>query len=113
MSTTWTPITSEALRREIDAGVTKMSPRERVLWSFLRVTPQKWALSPWGDAGGGFWVVAVGGETCIYYNDIEDGFNVSRFTRHGVIDDYFCNQDELQWVIHRMVEAIDAGSTTR
>jgi len=109
MSTTWTPITSEELQKEIDAGVTKMSARERVLWSFLRVKPRKWALSPWGDEGGGFWVVALGGDTCIYYNDIEDGFNVSRFSRHGFIDDYFCNQDKLQWVIHRMMEAIDAG----
>jgi len=109
MSTTWTSITSEELQKEIDACVTKMSPRERVLWSFLCVTPQKWALSPWGDEGGGFWVVAVGGDTCIYYNDIEDGFNTSRFTQHGVIDDYLCNQDELQWVINRMIVAIDAG----
>jgi hypothetical protein len=109
MSATWTPISSEELKKEIDSGITKISSRARALWSILRVTPQKWVLSPWGDEGGGFWVVATGGENCIYYNDIEDGFNVSRYTQHGIIADYFCSHDELQWVVHRMMKAIDAG----
>jgi len=86
-----------------------MSARERVLWNFIRVAPHKWKLSPWGDQGGGFCVVAIGGETCIYYNDIEDGFNVSQYTRHGEIPNYFCNQDELPWVVHRTMDAIVAG----
>ena len=107
MSATWTPISSEELQKEIDAGVSKMSARERALWNFLRVAPRKWVLSPWGDQGGGFWVVAIGGDACIYYNDIEKGFNVSRYVQHGVIANYFCNQDELQWLIFRMMEAID------
>ena len=109
MSTTWTPISVEELQKGIDSGIREMSARERVLWGFLRIEPRKWVLHPWGDAGGGFWVVGIGGDTCIYYNDIEHGFNVSHYTQHGVIGKYFCNQDELQWVIHRMMEAIDAG----
>jgi hypothetical protein len=111
MSTAWTPISSEELQNEIDAGVIQMSPRERALWGILSTSPRKWSLSPWGDQGGGFWVVAIGGSICIYYNDIEDGFNVSTFSRYGIIDDYLCNQDELQWVVRRMIEAIDAGES--
>lgn len=108
MSAKWTPITSAELQREIDTGVGKMSPSEKALWRFIHITPQKWKLSPWGDEGGGFWVAAIYGTACIYYNDIEDGFNVSPFTQYGAIADYWCSHDELQWVIHRMVEEIYA-----
>ena|SRR5687768_4991976 len=109
MSAMWTPISPEELQAEIDTGAARMLPREGALWRFVRITPEKWQLSPWGDDGGGFWVVAVFGETCIYYNDIEHGFNESQFAQHGVIADYLCNQDKLEWVIRRMMEAIDAG----
>ena len=48
-----------------------------------------------GDLGGGFWVVAIIGQKCIYYNDIEDGFNESEFEETGQIGEYLTNQSEL------------------
>ena len=67
------------------------------LWHLIRTPPEKWALHPWGDLGGGFWVVAVFGRSALWYNDIERGFNVSRFQTEGVIPsgEYWCNQDPL------------------
>ena len=86
-----------------------MSLAEMSLWIAIRIMPAKWELRPWGDDGGGFWVVAVFGGNCIYYNDIEEGFNISSFTVRcdggrliHRINDYFCKQDELHWIIHRM-----------
>jgi hypothetical protein len=37
----------------------------------------------------------------LWYNDIEEGFNVSRFTTVGSIPstEYWCNQDELRWAL--------------
>lgn len=62
------------------------------------VSPGKWDLPPWGDPGGGFWVVAVHLDRVLWYNDIEDGFNVSRFDVEGEIpaDEHWCNQDPLR-----------------
>lgn len=99
----------EELQKDIDAGFSKMSTSERSLWQNLNIKPEKWVLTPWGDEGGGFWVVAIYGNTCIYYNDIEEGFNTSSYAEYGRIDKYFCDQDELQWVIHRLMESILAG----
>jgi hypothetical protein len=73
-----------------------MGPRVLAFWERIRVRPVKWALPPWGDEGDGFWVVAVAGQECVWYNDIEEGFNVSRFETFGRIADYWCNQSELQ-----------------
>lgn len=66
--------------------------------------PAKWHLSPWGDLGGGFWVVAVRDDRVLWYNDIEDGFNVSRFTETGTIPstEYSCNQDDLAWALRAL-----------
>jgi len=107
---TWEPITLTDLVVEIGRGVQQMSAEELALWRRIRLEPSKWACEPWGDEGGGFWVVATVGQYVVRFNDIEDGFNVSPFTNHGVIDDYWCNQDELHWVVHRLVER---GHATR
>lgn len=45
----------------------------------------------------GFWAIAVIENRVLWYNDIEEGFNVSNFTEPGTIPstEYWCNQDEL------------------
>jgi hypothetical protein len=92
---TWEPITSDELDAMIEAAELDMEPPVLELWKTLRIRPAKWQLSPWGDLGGGFWVVAVIGDRCIWYNDIEDGFNISRYQAVGYILEYWCNQTEL------------------
>ena len=72
-----------------------MEPPVLAFWKSLRIRPAKWNLSPWGDMGGGFWVVAVIGDRCFWYNDIEAGFNISRYEEAGRILEYTCNQTEL------------------
>ena len=73
------------------------------------MTPQKWHENSYGELGGGFWVVAVVGVTVIWYNDIEDGFNRSTYTQFGTIDEYWCNQDELEHVVQQVIHAIETG----
>lgn len=90
---TWTPITLGELQSLIASDTTDMTATETTLWRRVAIVPEKCARSPWGDEGGGFWVVGVAGANCVYYNDLEDGFNVSAFERWGAIGAYFCNQD--------------------
>jgi hypothetical protein len=80
------------------------------LFARVHVAPLKWKLSPWGDAGGGFWVVAINCDRVLWYNDIEAGFNVSRFQVSGQIPEaeYWCNQDPLRWALPRLLG--DLGS---
>ncbi|MEM8681946.1 MAG: hypothetical protein AAGF72_00860 [Pseudomonadota bacterium] len=77
----------------------------------VKITPTKWSQSPWGDEGGGFWVVAVDGNHVLWYNDIEHGFNVSAYEKHGVIpeDAYFCNQDEISSALERLASHRPGG----
>jgi hypothetical protein len=41
----------------------------------------------------------------LWYNDIEDGFNVSTFVERGRIpeNEYWCNQDEIGWALPKLM----------
>jgi hypothetical protein len=104
----WQPIPLEELDALVSESVGKSDVPSRNLFAALRIEPEKWALSPWGDKGGGFWVVGVLGRTAIWYNDIEDGFNVSRFEEWGRLSEYWCNQLELTHVLARLFAQISS-----
>lgn len=106
----WQPMTEEEIWDEINSAYKRMSTSQQNLWEVIRIDPEKWQLSPWGDEGKGFWVVAVLGRTVVWYNDIEEGFNRSTYTNYGVINEYWCNQDELEWTIQHILNEIKDGS---
>ena len=105
----WESITEAALMDRIAQGVSRMPPSHLRLWEAIRVDPQKWQLHPYGDAGGGFWVVAIVGQTVIWYNDVEEGFNRSRYSAYGEIEDYWCNEDELELTIDYLASTLERG----
>lgn len=88
----WTPLSRVELDDLIASGLEFMDDSVQEAWRAMRIEPQKWQCSPWGDEGGGFWVVAEQAGRVVWYNDIEDGFNTSSFTTRGRIDEYFCSQ---------------------
>ena len=106
----WKPISRTALLARIGQGQARMAPAERRFWEAIRIEPEKWQQHPYGDQGAGFWVVALVGRTVIWYNDIEEGFNRSRYSAYGAIDDYWCNQDELELTLRYLLNALEQGS---
>lgn len=98
-------INREALKQIIAEGLAKATSEERAVFARAAVEPMKWRLSPWGDDGGGFWIVALMEDRVLWYNDIEEGFNVSHFVERGTIPstEYWCNQDELRWALPALV----------
>lgn len=82
-----------------------MSLEAKSIWRLIKFSsPTKWKQEPWGEKGQGFWVVATFSNHCIYFNDIENGFNISKFEKLGIINDYWCNQDELNQVLERLAD---------
>lgn len=75
----WEPISRESLDELVAEELADATAEDRALFARAVVTPTKWHLSPWGDLGGGFWVVAVMEDRVLWYNNIEEGFKVSRF----------------------------------
>lgn len=105
----WEPISERALLDRVSQGCAAMSEPCRRLWDVIRIPPEKWDQHPYGDPGHGFWVVGLVGRTAIWFNDIEDGFNRSVYSTYGVIEDYWCNQDELNITIGYLANALAGG----
>lgn len=100
----WTPISEERLRKDIELSEQALNGAALNFWNMIKVKPEKWACPPVGDQGGGFWVVGLYGSNVVYYNDIEEGYNVSAYNKFGVIEEYYCNQSELFQFIESIVE---------
>lgn len=105
----WVPISPAELMERVDRGVGTMNEPCRRLWDAVRIEPEKWQQHPYGDEGKGFWVVGLIGRTAIWFNDIEDGFNRSAYSTYGILDDYWCNQDELDVTIQYLANALSGG----
>ncbi|MDQ2800052.1 MAG: hypothetical protein M3Y13_10450 [Armatimonadota bacterium] len=101
----WSPALYGDIDDMIQEAERQMEPPVKAFWDKINIVPQKWQLPPWGDEGGGFWVVALVGQDCIYFNDIEDGFNISRFETLGVIQEYVSEQTELIFCIRSYYQA--------
>lgn len=100
----WTPINEDNIKRDVERcnDILLNKPNCLKFWEYIKIIPEKWQEKTMGNEGGGFWVIAILGKSVIYYNDIEEGYNLSTFTKYGEIDNYYCNQMEL----HEMIESI-------
>ena len=112
---TWHPIRLTDLQAILSRDLVECTVEQREFFDRARVAPVKWRLAPLGDQGGGFWAVAVNSDRVLWYNDIEDGFNVSRFDVRGEIprDEDWCNQDSLRWALPRLQDDPGARPSVR
>ncbi|CAH0141395.1 MULTISPECIES: hypothetical protein [unclassified Pedobacter] len=102
----WTPISLAELEEWIARGESKLEGEPLNFWNLIKIAPQKWQETEYGDEGGGFWVVAIFGNTVVYYNDIEEGFNVSTYQTYGHISEYWCEQSELDCMVKLLYRRI-------
>ncbi|WP_028582204.1 hypothetical protein [Desulfogranum japonicum] len=105
----WQPIKEEEIWDDLNQSWKRMSYEQRNLWEVIKIIPEKWKQDPWGNAGDGFWVVAIIGKTVVWYNDIEEGYNRSTYSEYGKIEEYWCDQDELEWAIQKIINEIKDG----
>ena len=105
----WKPISEGDLWDDIYRAFDRMTPEQRKIWEAIKIQPEKWQQDPWGNLGGGFWAVAVFGNNVVWFNDIEDGYSQSTYNEYGTIDEYWCNQEELEWAVQRVVNLFRDG----
>lgn len=103
------PMSEADLWDLINEAEARMTPAQAGMWEAIRILPEKWQQHPYGNESGGFWAVGLFGRWVLWFNEIEEGFNLSAYKRYGVIDEYFCNQDELEWAIQNVLRLIELG----
>lgn len=105
----WEPLTEATLWDYVNDAFSRMNAEQRKIWEAIKIPPSKWRLDSFGEPGGGFWVVAVIGSSVIWYNDIEEGFNQSSYSEFGKIDEYWCNQDQLERAVQNVINLLKDG----
>lgn len=91
---------------EINAAAARMNPEQERMWECIRIMPERWAEPKYGSEGPGSWVVALMGQTVIWYDHIEEGFTFSDFVSYGTINKYASGdlslEGAIQWLINRL-----------
>ncbi len=105
----WKPISEVELYDQIQKTEIDLNGDLWNFWQLIKIDPAKWTEKNYGDKGGGFWVVAICGTKIIWYNDIEEGFNISSYKTYGQIEGYYCNQDDLSAALTRLFDLIKFG----
>ena len=97
----WRAVSETELHEIVDRELAECSDELRAYFYSVSFEPSRWRQTPYGDEGGGFWAIAADQNRVLWYNDIEDGFNVSEFASRGAIpeDQYWCNQDPLTYAL--------------
>jgi hypothetical protein len=106
----WTPILKAELQSQILKTETLLVGELWVFWQLIQVEPEKWKEETYGAEGNGFWVVAICGRRIIWYNDIEDGFNIGAYSLYGHINEYGCEQYELNEAVIQLYSLSTVGS---
>ena len=93
----------------INEGSKGLTSLEERFFETIRIMPEKWQISPWGDHNDGFWIIGIIGQTVLWYNDIEEGFNSSSYSKYGTIKEYWCNDDDLAMSIRSLKLYAETG----
>jgi hypothetical protein len=97
----WMPISKDALENEIASQCKDISDEELAYFNKIRVPLESVKIERWGNTESVF-VVAKAGATIIFYEDIEEGFEITELNEQGAISDYGASQFTLQQVINQL-----------
>ena len=95
-----------------------MSERELVepdgravrLWERIKVPASLWAQSQY-PVDSKFWVIAVLGKQCLYFNYLEGGWGWGEYEEWGEIKSFHWQDTEIHHIVFQTLFAIDEGGT--
>jgi hypothetical protein len=93
----------------IAQGECRLEPNGLRLWNRIKISPERWSAGEYGEETEGFWAVGVIGNQVLWYNEIEEGFSFSKYTKFGHIDELRYEQDELDIPVFRLMRFFNEG----
>jgi hypothetical protein len=99
-SGSWKPVTAQELDRIISDGLLSCSANERAVFESHKVMPYSVPIVRLGKVETAF-VIAEFGEHVLYYEDVEEGFEMTGLDAAGRIPIQGCNQYSLQMALQQ------------
>ncbi|MGH1378951.1 MAG: hypothetical protein ACRBB3_09035 [Alphaproteobacteria bacterium] len=101
MKHNWTPINKGELEKIINNDLKLCTPEQLDTWNKYSINPVKAEIERYGGIELVF-LVAIKNDYGMYYEDVEEGFNISPINNDGLkIHEHWCNQDDLQTALNR------------
>ncbi|RYE71217.1 MAG: hypothetical protein EOO81_06430 [Oxalobacteraceae bacterium] len=97
---TWQPITVVELEAVVAKQLAACSPEQRVAFAKYRVPFYSMPLSRLGGVESALVVASLPGGL-LYFEDVEEGFELGVPDAHGVLPNQGCNQFDLTHVLYR------------
>jgi hypothetical protein len=98
---TWRPISQQELEELITSQLLECTPAQRELFSRIRVPFRAAPILRSGETESVFVVAQLDG-TAVYYEDVEEGFNLSNLAPDSSILQPGFEQWQLRHVLHRL-----------
>ncbi|HZS95675.1 MAG TPA: hypothetical protein VFA40_02750 [Terriglobales bacterium] len=99
----WQRATVEYVKELVDGDLQDCDETQLALFERVAVEPYRAPITRYGNIDTVV-VVARNGDEVIYYEDVEEGFNVSPIGPEGMILEHWCNQDELRFALNYWIE---------
>jgi hypothetical protein len=100
----WKPATIERVSEIVAKDLNDCDVEQLAAFNKYRVEPFSASIVRYGQTESVV-IVARNGDQVIYYEDVEDGFNVSPISSDGRVLEHWCNQDELRFALNAWVNS--------
>ena len=98
----WIAFPKKDLMQEIFLAEFNLDHETLILWNKIKISPEIWSCKDVIEEN--FWVVAKSESYIIWYNDIKEGFNVSKFLDEYKILEYRASQQELNLALKELIK---------
>ena len=98
----WIAFPKKDLLQEIFLAEFNLDHETLILWNKIKISPEIWSCKDVIEEN--FWVVAKTNNQIIWYNDIEEGFNVSKYLDEYIILEYCASQQELNLALKELIK---------
>ena len=99
----WQPATIEEVKEIVVRDLKDCDAEQLAAFDKYRVEPFSAPLVRYGQLESVV-VVARNDDRVIYYEDVEEGFNISPISTDGRVLEHWCNQDELRLALNAWIE---------
>jgi len=100
----WQPISAAELDALLAVQIADCTPEQQEFFDRCKVTPYLVPITRFGETEAVF-VVARAGDLVLYYEDVEEGFNISMLSPDGSIATPGYNQCELTHALRHFAQA--------
>jgi hypothetical protein len=99
----WQPATIEEVNEIVARDLKDCDAEQLAAFDKYRVAPFSAPIIRYGQAESVV-VVARNGDQVVYYEDVEDGFQVSPIRPDGRVLEHWCNQNELRFALNAWIK---------